>query len=391
MVMNEICRILKFVCSIQFLRMSVFWTLSLLISYLRLFFAGRLWGQKCAVYSREKVTPISASQRPVCIVTGATSGLGAAAALALSKEGFFVILVGRSGPSLSKTMAEIRKLNEKAQLEAFEVDLSSFSSIMKFKDSLRQWLYDMNLHPSIQLLINNAGLLATSYRATSHGFDEMMMTNYMGSFSLTQLLLPLLLSSPVSSRIVNVSSFTHRSVNDIQVHKEFVCGKSLNSKKYPFARIYEYSKLYILFFSYKLHRDIISMGKASQLSVNVVDPGAVKTNIMREVPACLSQLAFSVLKLMQLLQCPEDGICSVLDAALAPPVSFPALVINGNAGTSGMYFFGGNGRTMDSSPLSYDVKLSEELWETSCHLFTEMKCSYEKMATFGSTCDKAEI
>ncbi|XP_074264418.1 short-chain dehydrogenase TIC 32 A, chloroplastic-like isoform X2 [Silene latifolia] len=320
MTMNEICTILKFVCSIQFLRMSLLWTFSLLVSYLRLFFAGRFFGKKCAVYSRQKVTAISASQRPVCIVTGATSGLGAAAALALSKEGFFVILVGRSGYSLSKAMAEIRKLNEKAQLEAFEVDLSSFSSIMKFSDSIRQWLSDMNLHPSIQLLINNAGLLATSYRATSHGYDEMMMTNYMGAFSLTQLLLPLLLSSPVSSRIVNVSSFTHRSVNGIQVHKEFVCGKSfLNSKKYPFAQIYEYSKLYILLFSYKLHRDIISMGKASQLSVNVVDPGAVKTNIMREVPACLSQLAFSVLKLMQLLQFPKDGVSSILDACLAPP------------------------------------------------------------------------
>ncbi|KAK9683062.1 hypothetical protein RND81_10G115300 [Saponaria officinalis] len=361
---DEISRVMKFMCSIDIVRMGLLWTLSLVRSYLHLFFVGRFLGKKCSAYSRQKVTPISDSQQPVCIVTGATSGLGAAAALALSKEGFFVILVGRSGYSLSKTMAEIRKHNENAQLEAFEVDLSSFASIMKFKESIKQWLFDMNLHPSVQLLINNAGILATSYRVTTHGFDEMMMTNYMGAFSLTQLLLPLLFNSPVPSRIVNVSSFTHR------------CGICLRKvsyflhvdKKYPFARLYEYSKLYILFFSYKLHQHILSIDKASQLSVNVADPGAVKTKIMRELPSSLSQLAFSILKPMQLLQFPEEGVSSILDASLAP------------SGISGMYFFGGNGRTMNSSPLSYDAKLAETLWETSCHLFSELK-SYEKIAT----------
>lgn len=54
---------------------------------------------------------------------------------------------------------------------------------------------------------------------------------------------------------------------------------------------------------------------------SVADPGAVKTNIMREVPLCLSLLAVSVLKLLGLLQYPENGISSILDAALAPPVS----------------------------------------------------------------------
>ncbi|KAK9740779.1 hypothetical protein RND81_03G059600 [Saponaria officinalis] len=367
---DEICRVMKFMCSIDIVRMGLLWTLSLVRSYLHLFFAGRFWGKKCSAYSRQKVTPMSDSQPPVCIVTGATSGLGAAAALALSKEGFFVILVGRSGYSLSKTMAEIRKFNENVQLEAFEVDLSSFASIMEFKESIKQWLFDMNLHPSIQLLINNAGILATSSRVTTHGFDEMMMTNYMGAFSLTQLLLPLLFNSPVQSRIVNVSSFTHRCVNDVHVDTDFVCGKSIvNTKKYPFARLYEYSKLYILFFSYKLHQHILSIDKASQLSVNVADPGAVKTKIMRELPSSLSQLAFSILIPMQLLQFPEEGVSSILDASLAP------------SGISGMYFFGGNGRTMNSSPLSHDAKLAEKLWETSCHLFSELKSSDEKTAT----------
>lgn len=69
-------------------------------------------------------------------------------------------------------MSEIRKQNEEVHLKAFEVDLSSFSSIMKFKYSLEQWLLDSDMHPSIQLVINNAGILATSSRLTTEGHDQ---------------------------------------------------------------------------------------------------------------------------------------------------------------------------------------------------------------------------
>lgn len=86
----------------------------------------------------------------------------------------------------------------------------------------------------------------------------------------------------------------------------------------------------------------------------------MKTNIMREVPSCVSQMAFIVLKLFGLLQSPEAGVSSVLDAALAPPE------------VSGVYLFGGNGRSLNSSPLSYDANLSKDLWTTSCNLFEEM-------------------
>lgn len=151
------------------------------------------------------------------------------------------------------------------------------------------------------------------------------------------------------------------------VDKEFISGNYFaNLKQYPFAWIYGYSKLCMVLFSYELQRQINIMDKASQLTVNVADPGAVKTNIMREVPLCLSLLAVSVLKLLGLLQYPENGISSILDAALAPP------------GTSGMYFFGGKGRMLKSSPVSYDGKLAERLWRKSCDLFLELKLAYDR-------------
>lgn len=73
---------------------------------------------------------------------------------------------------LYQVISDIRKKNKEASLEAFRVDLSSFSSIMKFKNSLEKWLLDANMHPSVQLLINNAGILATSSQLTTEGHDR---------------------------------------------------------------------------------------------------------------------------------------------------------------------------------------------------------------------------
>lgn len=350
----------------------MFWAISLIVSYFRLY-SGILLGQKSNSYSRSKsqffASTSAGAQRPICIVTGATSGLGAAVAHALSREGFFVVLVGRSNHLLSKTMLEIIKEDENAQLKAFEVDLSSFSSVLKFKASFEQWLVNMNMDPSVQLLINNAGVLAKEYRSTPDGLDEMIATNYVGPFCLTNLLLPLLMNSRVPARVVNVTSFTHRSVNNMQVDKEFLTGTPFSKlPSYPFAHIYEYSKLCLLLFTYELHRQFSLREETRHISVIAADPGVVKTNIMREIPSCASQLAFVALKLLGLLQYPEDGIGSILDAALAPPE------------TSGVYFFGGKGNTISSSALSYDSKLAEKLWKSSSDLLLDLKLYSNKIS-----------
>lgn len=336
--------------------MSLLWTLSILYSHFQLFKAS-IYSHKIVSYPR--CFPSTTPRRPVCVITGATSGLGLATAHQLSKDGYVVVIVGRSEQLLSEAIRKIKGWNEDACLKAFQVDMSSVESIMKFKMSLQQWLLDSDLHCSVQILINNAGILATSPRATAEGYDQMMATNYIGAFALTKLLLPLLECSPVSSRIVNVSSFTHRAVIDMQVDEGTVSGKRfLSSKQYPYANIYEYSKLCLLLFSFELHRQLCLMGKSHQIFVSVADPGVVQTNIMQEVPAILSCLAFSVLKRLRLLQSPQSGINSIIDAALAPP------------GISGAYFFGGKGRTINSSALSRNAKSALELWETTSNLLS---------------------
>ncbi|CAH9087273.1 unnamed protein product [Cuscuta epithymum] len=361
---------LHFIYTLQFWRMAIFWTLALVFSYLKLYSQNFLL-KKSKRYPRcspKDSTYVSKSlTRPICVITGATSGLGAAAANVFANEGFYVVLVGRSSEQLSKVTYDIRKNGVDVCLKAFEVDVTSFKSIFKFKRSLQQWLLDSNLHPSIQLLINNAGILATTSRVTSEGYDQMFTTNYIGAFCITKVLLHLLESSPIPSRVVNVTSFTHRSVWSMQMDKGAIKCPS-KSKQYPYAEIYEYSKLCILLFSYELHRQVGMMEKRHKLSVVAVDPGAVKTNIMREIPSWISQLSYAALKILGMLQAPEDAVGSILDAALSPPE------------TSGVYFFGGNGRTLASSVLSYDLKMSKNLWDTSNDLFRELQVALEKPA-----------
>ncbi|KAL0541717.1 hypothetical protein IC582_021772 [Cucumis melo] len=368
---TELKKAWQFIRSTEFWRMAVLWNLSILYSYLLLFsqrFLSFSINHRSEIYySYERDSPCtSEAVMPLCIITGATSGLGAAAALALSKRGFYVVLAGRSRHLLMKTMSEIKRQNEKALLKAFQVDLLSIQSILDFKNSLQLWLQDSKMHPSVQLLVNNAGILATSSRLTSEGYDQMMATNYVGPFFLTQMLLPLLKNSPFPSRIVNVSSFTHRCVFDVQVDEDTVCGKCFwGLDQYPCSSIYQYSKLCLLLFSYELHRKLSLENESHKLTVNVADPGVVKTNIMREVPTYLSRVAFTILMLLRLLQLPKDGVNSILDAALASPE------------TSGVYFFGGKGRRVRSSAQSYDAKLAEELWETSSNLFLKSQISVE--------------
>ncbi|KAL2494586.1 Uncharacterized protein Fot_38343 [Forsythia ovata] len=322
-VVKELRDCLHIIFTVQFWRMAVLWTLALVFSYLKLF-SQTILLQKSKRYSRRSPKDcISASApvtRPVCIITGATSGLGAAASYALSKEGFYVVLAGRSSELLSKVISDIKRRNNDACVKAFQVDITSFESILKFKSSLQQWLLDSNMHSSVQLLINNAGILATSRRLTSEGYDQMITSNYIGAFCLTEVLLPLLENSLVPSRVVNVTSFTHWSVRSMLVDRGTMKCFS-KSKCYPFAHIYEYSKLCLLLFSYELHRQVGQMEKSHKLSVVAVDPGAVKTNIMREIPSGISQMSYIVLKILGLLQSPENAVCSILDAALAPPVS----------------------------------------------------------------------
>ncbi|KAJ4797875.1 NAD(P)-binding Rossmann-fold superfamily protein [Rhynchospora pubera] len=341
------------VFSWQLWRMALLWTGSILFSRLLLVFSSstRTWPRVTGATSG------SGSGR-ICVVTGATSGLGKAAAIQLARQHYHLILAGRNPDLLIQTAQEIKELRLNCLVEPIQLDLSSYISIKNFQLSLKQRLSDLGFHHSIQLLVNNAGILANSFRETPDGFDEMMATNYIGAFVLTNLLMPLLKNSPVPSRVVNVTSFTHRCVFDLDVYEVLYARRK--GQNYPLASTYEYSKLCLLLFSYELHRRL-HLEPTCHVSVMAADPGVVKTNIMRELPLYISRFSLFVLRILCLLQPPEIGVNSIIDASLAPPES------------SGKYFFGGKCRTIESSSLSGDTKIAEKLWSASSAIFKEME------------------
>ncbi|KAF9605555.1 hypothetical protein IFM89_017574 [Coptis chinensis] len=276
-------------------RLAVLGILNLFICHFKLWFSETFLPKSYMYPSYPRVMQNTGTRRPVCIITGATTGLGKAAVFALCREGFYVVLVGRSEDLLSQTMVELKQKDLDAHVKAFQVDLLSFESMLKFKSSLQQWLLDSDMHPSIQLLINNAGILATSQRFTSEGYDE---TSYV------------------------VQSW---QVFSIQVNKETLIASSLPTA-YPCGHVYESSKLFLVLFSYELHRQLRSVESSTQLSVVVTDPGAAETKIMREFSWHVKSVVFTVLKCCGFLQSPEDGAICIIDAALAPPVSLACIV-----------------------------------------------------------------
>jgi len=195
-----------------------------------------------------------------------------------------------------------------------------------------------------------AGILAASQRWTEDGFDVMTASNYLGPYILTHELLPLLQKNAPQARIVNLVSFTHRASNRNQIDLTQLLsgGIRLNRNIYPLAKIYETSKLFMILYSYELHRQNLNC-----VSVMAADPGAVSTSIMRELPSWLAHLSNIVLGLLGLLQSPTAGAKAVVASALAPWE------------VSGKYVFGNQGLFCKSSAITYDAQLGRRLWEVS--------------------------
>jgi NAD(P)-dependent dehydrogenase (short-subunit alcohol dehydrogenase family) len=135
-------------------------------------------------------------------ITGANSGLGQETARAMAARGAHVILAGRDQAKLDESVAAIRASVPAAQLDTLTVDLGSLESIRAATSRARQQF------PAIDLLINNAGVMATPFEHTADGFERQFGTNHLGHFALTAELMPSIERGQLK-RIVNLSSRGH--------------------------------------------------------------------------------------------------------------------------------------------------------------------------------------
>ena len=201
------------------------------------------------------------NKESVVIVTGANSGIGKAAAFALSGLGAHVVMVCRSAPRGEQALYELRtKTGGSAELMI--CDLASIKSIESFCERF------LNKHKRLDVLINNAGTLFGRRCETPDGFESNFQVNFLGHFLLTNRLLPLLKES-APSRIINVSSIAHRLArirfNDLNLEKG-----------YNWWRGYAQSKLTIVTSSLWLAQKLEGTG----VTVNCVHPGIVATDII---------------------------------------------------------------------------------------------------------------
>ena len=142
----------------------------------------------------------------VFIVTGPTSGLGKETSIVLARKNATVIMAARDLKKAESVKKEILNENKNAKIDIQELDLCSLESINSFTETINK------KYKALDVLINNAGIMACPHSKTKDGFEIQMGTNHLGHFALTGLLLPLIKKTE-NSRIVNISSIAHKSGN----------------------------------------------------------------------------------------------------------------------------------------------------------------------------------
>ncbi len=270
-------------------------------------------------------------QGRVCIVTGATSGIGRETALGLARLGTRVVLACRDPTKGDAVRQRIVTESGNVGVEAMEVDLADPSSIRAFARDFQA------THDRLDVLVNNAGILSFRRRVTSAGMESHFSVNVLAPFLLTNLLLPLLKAS-APSRIINVGSATH-----FNGHVDF--DNLQGEREFHFLRAYSNSKLEVLLLSYEQARRLRGTG----VTVNCVHPGAIRTGLYNGLP-----VAFRFVKYF--LRSPKTGAAPIVRLAAAPEFQE----------VSGRYF--DRLREARSSPESYDAAAAARLW-SACEGF----------------------
>ena len=289
----------------------------------------------------------------VALVTGANSGLGFHTALTLAVKGARVLLACRSVPRAEQAKAEILQSLPQAQLEVIELDLADLESVRRCAETLRTDL------ARLDILINNAGVMAIPRQETAQGFERQFGVNHLGHFALTGALMPLLFEMP-SSRIVNVSSMAHRSgrMNFSDLH---------GRRKYSRFGAYSQSKLANLLFSFELQR-LLADKSADTISV-AAHPGWAATNLQYAAPEARGS-SFEMLMMRSLNalfgQSAEQGALPQLYAATAPDVSGADFI-----GPDGWMGMRGHPQKMRARETAYDEESAHELWKVSVELTGE--------------------
>ena len=272
-------------------------------------------------------------QKRICLITGATSGIGKAAATILVARGLEIILAGRNLRKLENISKEIHEKTGSESLHYLIADFSDLSQVRQLAEHFQRQF------PRLDILINNAGAYFNRRHRTGYGVEKTFLVNHLAPFMLTKLLLDSLHKSE-SARIINVSSGAHYNAQlDLD---------DLNFERFYFGYwAYGRSKLANILFTYELAHRL----KDTDITVNALHPGRVGTDIFKTDFSIFGGLLKWFIERISLT--PEQGADNTVYLATSPEVD----------GVTGKYFVKREAAT--SSPLSYDKVLARRLWEKS--------------------------
>jgi NAD(P)-dependent dehydrogenase (short-subunit alcohol dehydrogenase family) len=267
-----------------------------------------------------------------CVITGANTGIGKAAAESLAALGARIVMVCRNPEKAERARSDIASAAERSgrggSVELFIADLSSQAEVRRVAHDI------LAAHPKLDVLVNNAGLALNRRQLTVDGIEQTFAVNYLAYFMLAHLLLPALRAAG-RARIINVASGAHAGGR-----LEF--DNLQGERRYKNIAMYAASKLEDVMFTYALSRRL----EGSGITVNTLHPGVVATEIWRQV---------AILRVLSkwFMLSPEKGSRTTVYLAASPDVE----------GVSGKYF--DKCKPAKTAKLSHDQALQEKLWSTS--------------------------
>lgn len=279
------------------------------------------------------------------IVTGASSGIGTETARVLAMRGVHVIMAVRNVSAGNSVKDTIVKEVPTAKLDVMELDLTSMASVRKFASEFTARNIPLNI------LINNAGVMATPFSLSKDGIELQFATNHVGHFLLSHLLLENMKDtsrkSKIEGRIVNVSSEGHRLAYNEGVRFDKINDQSEYNSIYAYGQ----SKLANILHANELCRCF--QAENLDITANSLHPGSIITNLLRYhsfINALSRTLGRLVLKNVQ------QGAATTCYVALHPQVK----------GVSGKYFSDSN--IYEPSAKAKDADLAKKLWDFSVNL-----------------------
>ena len=269
----------------------------------------------------------------ICLVTGATSGIGKFIATALADQGAVVIAAGRDEEKAEEVVWQIR---EQTGNESVHYLIADFSDLQAVRDLAREFKARF---PRLDVLVNNAGAFFNARHRTQYGVEKTFLVNHLAPFLLTNLLLGRIRAS-APARIVNVSSDSHKMGK--------IDFEDLNFERFYFGILaYARSKLANVLFTYELSRRLDGIG----VTVNALHPGHAATNMWQMNMPVIGPMIQKVMGIFS--HSAEEGADNSIYLASSPDVE----------GVTGKYFIQRNSAL--SSSLTYEVELAKELWEVS--------------------------